>query len=83
MSVVLDERAEDTVMTRNGKIIMIKTDFVPFPLGRNFYETGVYPCSDRGIVDYKKEIDFAYTRDKEAADINHANMINKWIKAVL
>lgn len=83
MSVVLDDRAEDIVVTKNGKFLKVVTDYVPFPMGRDMYETGVFPCSKQGIVNYKSEVDFALTRDKAEADQNHADMVNKWMKATL
>lgn len=85
MSVVLDDFARDVVTTANGKHVCIDTRYVPFPLGNNCYETGVFRCNTNGnVTNYLHTLDEAtYGADKNAADIGHAAMVNKWMKEVL
>lgn len=83
MSVVLDDFARTVVATANGKHVLIDTRYVPFPLGRNNYETSVARCNTNGKVHHWKELDVLTATEKETADMNHAAMINKWMKEVL
>ena len=84
MSVMLDDKALTIVTTKNKRHVMIDTQYVPFPLGRNSYETMVFRCKRNGAPRIPYEaLDEAIADTKEQADINHTDMINKWMKEVL
>ena len=73
----------DIVMTGNGEYVLIDTSYVPFPIGRDSYETSVTRCNKNGKVNHWKELDVLTAKDKETADVNHAEMINKWMRGVI
>ena len=85
MSILLDDYSRTIITTANGKHVCVDTRYVPFPLGNNCYETQVFRCNTNGnVVNYINAIDsVTYGNDKIAADIGHANMINKWMKGVV
>ena len=77
---MLDDSARDCVRTKDGKYIVIDTCWV---FDRMCYETMVFPADSEGhVLDWDDlDVDFAF--DKESADRNHSEMINKWSDKVI
>lgn len=82
MSVCMDDFARDEIMTRNGKIVVIDTRYVPYPLGRG-YETQVFEKTRKGVNHNRVLDEKRYGENKIFADDGHGKMINKWMKEVL
>ena len=83
MSVCLDGRASDTIMTANGKYVWIDTCWVRDRGFRGAYETMVFKSDEYGNVKSWTELDEDLCFKKEEADEQHAKMINKWMKEVV
>lgn len=80
MSCVMDGFSRENVKTAKGNLV-IDTRYVPFPLGRDNWETAVFTVDKsfsfgRGT----KMIEATTSATKEEADVTHTAMINKYLK---
>lgn len=69
----------DYLYSANGIRILCDTRYVPFPIGRNNYETAVFKSDKHGNIKKPGEPLEIITADDEASAIkNHSKMIEKW-----
>lgn len=82
MSCKLDEYARDIVTTSNGKQVFIDTRWVPWPAARNCWETLVLPM-ENSSPNFGRELEIYHYETAEAADIGHAEAVNRWMHRAL
>lgn len=67
------------VETATGNYVAVCTDYVPFPLGRNKFETAVYKCRRNGLINKAFiELDLLIGASETEARANHSTMVRKW-----
>lgn len=71
----------DYFYSYDGKRLMCDTRFVPFPIGRNNYETAVFRATKNGCIQKPSEpVEIVTSGNEPDAIETHANMVSKWSK---